>query len=369
MKTRGNLLIQTAFVGDLLLTIPLARRLKELFPDRPLVLLCRQGLGDILLRAGVVDRVIEVDKKNKRSWSEARQALRKDHQGQFHWVVCPHRSFRSAILVSSLRAKQKVGYKLWWNGIFFNQRVLRPMQEAEVIRQLFLLKGLDSLTGERLEESLSQEVASSSISYQVPEWSQMTLSSVVFASRDELFHRFISSENDSPIDRRWIYVAPGSVWPTKRWTLTGYKDLVKKLLTQGYGVILIGSPDEAKICQEIVSDLQNPEGLLNLAGKTSLWQSLLLMSKASAVVSNDSGAMHMAVACGVPSVSIFGPTTMNLGYRPWQNRAQVIENKDLDCRPCGLHGHKKCPIGTHECMTSVPVQKVLQSVLSLLGSK
>jgi heptosyltransferase II len=70
---------------------------------------------------------------------------------------------------------------------------------------------------------------------------------------------------------------------------------------------------------------------------------------------------------GIPTVAVFGPTTLDLGYRPWQNRALVVQ-KDLECRPCGKHGAAKCPLGTHACMKTVRPPDVLTAIDRLLGS-
>ncbi len=361
--SHGVLLIQTAFIGDLLLTIPLARRLKELLPEHPLTLLCRKGLGDILLATKVIDHAVEVDKRDRNAWKQIGENLK---QKKYKWVVCPHRSFTSARLVSSLKADKKIGYSLWWNFTVFDHRVQRPLIEPEVIRQLYLISELDKVTGKRLESYSGHQKSALS---QVPTWASMELSETVFLpSKTEILKKkYLSRWSDG--EKKIISVAPGSVWPTKRWRLDGYKQLIAELLDRDFSVILLGSPDERGICDEIEESQQQGRRsqVVNLSGETSLLESLYLMKLTSVLVANDSGAMHMASVAGVPCVSIFGPTTLGLGYRPWQNNAAVVENKNLSCRPCGKHGHRKCPIGTHECMTSLKVPEVL-SQLGLLAN-
>jgi heptosyltransferase-2 len=78
-------------------------------------------------------------------------------------------------------------------------------------------------------------------------------------------------------------------------------------------------------------------------------------------VCNDSGAQHLAGLVGTPTVSIFGPTVPQQGFVPWNPNVQLIENKNLKCRPCGKHGPESCPIGTHECMNSIKPDQVLSS--------
>lgn len=74
----------------------------------------------------------------------------------------------------------------------------------------------------------------------------------------------------------------------------------------------------------------------------------------------------MAAVVGLPTVAVFGPTTLDLGYRPWQSRAIVVQNNLLDCRPCGLHGAQRCPLGHHQCMKDLKVERVIQAFSKLL---
>ena len=133
-------------------------------------------------------------------------------------------------------------------------------------------------------------------------------------------------------------------------------------MEKGESVVVAGSPAEHELCAEIIKGLP---GTYNLAGNTDLYDMIHVLRPAKYLVSNDSGTMHLAAAAGTPSVSIFGPTVLKLGYRPWQTEAKVVQ-RPLKCRPCGLHGHKKCPIGTHDCMKNVPVSDVLKATESYL---
>ena len=129
----------------------------------------------------------------------------------------------------------------------------------------------------------------------------------------------------------------------------------RKLVEQGHAVVVAGSPGEHELCAKVIQGLP---GTFNLAGNTDLYDMIHVLKPARYLVSNDSGTMHLAAAAGTPTVSLFGPTTLELGYRPWQSKAKVVQ-KPLSCRPCGLHGHKTCPIGTHECMKNVAVSDVV----------
>jgi heptosyltransferase II len=103
------------------------------------------------------------------------------------------------------------------------------------------------------------------------------------------------------------------------------------------------------------------EKALNWAGQTSLRELIAVLARCDVFLTNDSGPMHIAVACHVPTVAIFGPTTKELGFFPYGPGHIVIE-KNLACRPCGLHGARSCPLVHFECMKSITPDEVFGAV-------
>lgn len=388
--SRKNLLIQTAFIGDLLLSIPLARRLRENYPEHELHLLCRHGQGEIFLLTGLVDKIIEVNKSQKKSWKKARLEVLSN---EYNLVISPHESLTTAQLVFQIKAQRKIGFQHWWNFIFYDERIKRPMIFPESIRQLSLLSSIDTSIKDSLysygrnfsiENSFSlDELPKEQDSQYVPLWASMSLREFFsdledsFVNNRLLAHKeklSIYSRNvlkmfsEFHIDRERpiLFMAPGSVWGTKRWTIKGYAEVGNEMSRRGYQVIITGAPVEEEICSELSSLVP---GSVNLVNKCNLFESVLLYIHGSLMVTNDCGAMHLAAVAELPTVSIFGPTVLRFGYRPWQNRALVVQNKELSCRPCGKHGPQKCPLGTHECMTSISSQKVIKAVQKIIGNK
>jgi heptosyltransferase-2 len=187
---------------------------------------------------------------------------------------------------------------------------------------------------------------------QVPLWASSSL-------REKLLHKSPAI----PADERTICLFPGSVWATKQWTEDGFVDLAEKLMKEGFRIYWMGSKDEMAMTKRLEV---RAKGSKSVAGQLSLMQSLILLSHSRAVVSNDSAGQHMAAVAGTPTVGIFGPTILEFGFRPWNSQALVAELFDVKCRPCGMHGHAKCPKGTHECMKRLPVNLVHQRVHQLL---
>lgn len=372
----GHLIVQTAFLGDLLLSIPLINEIKTL--GDPVTLLCRKGLGAFFRDAKLVDHVIEVDKSKPDSWKSARESLSgKD----FGLIVCPHESFRSATFVARLKAKKKIGYRRFFNGFIFNDRIERPLHLPEVLRQLALLQPIDAKWEETVDTfAKTQELAGGQTRagemVPIPAGTEMIVSRLGQLREGWQGERSLSVLNDvSPpvleiareleIEKRALVVlAPGSVWATKMWTSSHYAEVARHYVAQGMAVALTGSPDEIKICESIASEAP---GSKVVAGRTGLYASAELLALADLVVCNDSGAMHLAATSGAPTVSVFGPTVLEFGYRPWSHNARVVQTMpgSLGCRPCGKHGAKKCPIGTHVCMKDIKPDVIIEAARQL----
>jgi heptosyltransferase-2 len=316
--------------------------LKAIYPNSELTLLCRKGVGEIFRELNISD-VVELDKKNQTEFSKTILTLKKN---SYDLLICPHESYRSAFISLKVKAKIKIGFKKWWNFFVFNKSVLRNMKLPEALRQLSLLQW-----DREAQSAISDYLKNNKI----PVVAHMGLKEKILKHQrySEILKKFNLSEQP-------IFLSPGSVWNTKRWTMEGFEKVAEKLSPSP--IVFIGSSDEKKLCFEISSHVK---GSLNLAGETSLFELLCLLTKGRVLVSNDSGAMHMASVAELPTVAVFGPTVLELGYQPWQNRAVVVENKELKCRPCGKHGHQKCPIGTHECMKSISSEKVLENINKL----
>ena len=365
MSAEPILVIQTAFIGDVLLSIPLFKALKKKFSAHPLHVVCRKPLGEFLRDTGLVDHVWEVNKSNAGEWQAIVGQLKKINFAQ---VYSPHQSVRSALLVGKLKSPIKIGYWSWWNFPFFNFRIKRPMELPEVWLTLSLLR--DSHPElfpewEQFAHSLNFHSKSESrFTNKIPSWAQKSADR--FTTVEGLPAEITASLQ---LNLRWVAIAPGSVWATKRWTETGFLSVAKTLSQQGYGLFWVGAQDEESLCQRLSDQLskQNPQARsVVTAGKLKLAQTAKLFSQCDLVIANDSGAMHLASVVDVPVVAIFGPTVPEQGYIPWSENARVVQ-KELSCRPCGKHGHRQCPLGTHACMVGLPAEVVMPHVQDLLS--
>jgi heptosyltransferase-2 len=159
-------------------------------------------------------------------------------------------------------------------------------------------------------------------------------------------------------DKKIILIAPGSKWFTKRWPLEYFNELLKKLAKNSeYKVVIIGGEEESTF------DMYTDKNIVNLCGKTSLLDVAEICSRSNIIVTNDSSPIHIASAfSNIHIIAIFGATTEELGFFPWSKNSEVLENMNLDCRPCGLHGGEKCPKGHFKCMLDIKPELVYEKI-------
>ena len=340
------------------------KRCRELWPDHKLGLVCRKGVGGFLLKTGLIDELYEVQKGNSASYAEALQKI-KSHQVDH--LISPHESLRTVIFCSKIPARKKISFYKFWNFPFFQVRQVKPQAVPDSLRQISLLEFQDPKIKSQIQDYI-QAVNPFQPDEQghlpaPPSWASMSLRTrvikdeKVFADLKEKFSLgFYSS-------KKVVLIFPGSVWATKRWTAEGFMAAGQALQKQGHQVIVMGGPGEEELAEKVAKGIP---GSFSLAGKTSIYESAQLIAHAALVLGNDSASTHLAAVCETPLIAIFGPTVLEFGYRPWSAESYVVEKQGLHCRPCGKHGHKECPIGTHVCMTSISAAHVVERAEMIL---
>jgi len=353
MAEKVQVFVQTAFLGDVLLSVPFLKNWNYLL-DGKKILICRKGVGSLFKELELVDQVIEIEKSKSSTYDAALKQL---SSFEVDTVICAHQSFRSTLFVRKIKAARKIGYKNFYSFLAYDESIDRDLSLPEPIRLLQLLTTVDpSLQGLIIDYRYNQypyEYKKGESLKSPPNWASSDLRLKVQEKRP--FEKVAEALN-LDLKQKRVALFPGSVWETKKWTEAGYRSLCSLLIARGYQIVLMGGPDEFTLC-ELIREGQEAS-IVNLAGKTSLLDSVSLISNCDGVVSNDSAGAHLASLVDKKIVTVFGPTVLDFGYRPWSTSTYIAENKDLFCRPCGPHGHKKCPLGTHECMKSVSAKEV-----------
>ncbi len=165
-------------------------------------------------------------------------------------------------------------------------------------------------------------------------------------------------------DRPTLGINPGAAYGSaKRWYPEKFAE-VAAALSKDFDIIIFGGPGEAKIAEDIASDLKKMgvENYTNLAGKTSIPQLCSLIGGLDLFITGDSGPMHVAAAYQIPTVALFGPTKYKETSQ-WMSQKSEIVRHDLECAPCMK---RTCPIKTHECMKSIEASEVTEAARRVL---
>ena len=339
MNKKTQVVIQTAFIGDVFLSILFFNRLRKIYQNDDIVLVCKKGVANFLLQEGLVNQLVEIEKGNNQTYKAALQQISRQHAVQN--VFCLHKSFRSALFSFKIKAEHRFGFKVGIGSLFFSKSVLYPKSWPDAIRQLSLLQLVDT----ELHQLLKSK-----------DWTHLNQMNQPIP---DLFQFKNKSQAQNKIKNKKVAIFPGSVWATKKWTEEGFSKVAQYLCDQNYQVFLMGGPDERDIAERI--HLAEPRTKI-LAGQKKITESIEVLKTCDFIVGNDSSSSHMAASVGTPVLALFGPTTLDLGFRPWVNNSAVVENNKLDCRPCGKHGHKQCPLGHHKCMKDISADTVISII-------
>jgi heptosyltransferase II len=345
------LIIQTAFLGDVLLSTPVFQSIRKNFPQSEITVLTTPQAAPLLENLECVSDILIFDKHKKdQKLINFFYFIKKVRKRNFDMVICLHRSVRSCLLTIASGAPIRIGFEdAKLKHIFFKKVFTRLVKKAEQVhaveRFLSILNGLN----------IAKNLWSNDLQYTVTS-AEAEESQKLLPGLDQI---------------EYVAIAPGSVWPTKQWTLEGFTELTKKLQHQRYGVILLGGPADQERGEKIYAALSEQEKttVVDLMGKLSLRQSTAILQNCRAMVTNDSFPLHLASTLKVPTIAVFCSTIPEFGFGPWKNQHQIIEVKDLACRPCGRHGKKICPTGTEACMKGISSQKVFSAVLDLINQK
>lgn len=338
------LILQTAFIGDVLLTLPLLQSVKKLFPGARLDFLAIPAARNILETHPDIHQLIIYDKRKRDKGIIAFfQLIRRLRENRYDLAVVPHRSIRSAALVWAAGIPRRIGFDRSAGRFFFNHIIPYRRGIHEINRNLHLLDPFGIAANEKVPPklffSLEDEKA-------VFDWMKI--------------RQLSQSEN-------FVALAPGSVWATKRWPPEYFARLANMLKKAGFQIVLIGGEADTAVAREVERQILPP--VFNAVGQFTLRQSALLIRQARLLVTNDSAPQHLATAVGTPVAAIFGPTVPAFGFYPYGGRDRVVEIGELPCRPCSTHGGPKCPIGTFECMKNLFPEKVFQEVRKMLETE
>jgi heptosyltransferase-2 len=325
------LVVQTAYLGDVILSQPLWAAVKRAWPACEVDVLVQPQWAPLIERDPDLHEVLRFDKHGAaRGLRGLRRMANRLRARQYDLALCPHPSFRSALLLRLAGIPLRVGFDDSAGAVFFTNVTPRDRAQHEVDRVLSLL---------------------AAVGVRPPDAIRAPRLFVDQPNADETLAKWGIEPG-----ARFVCAHPGSVWATKRWTPEGFAAVLSDLADDGYQPVVLGGADDVAEANQVQDRCRTLP--LNLAGRLSLAELALLLSRAALLVTNDSGPMHVAGAVGAPLVAVFGSTTPALGYGPVGSPSRVVEHP-LPCRPCGPHGRRRCPLDHFDCMKKIKAEEVV----------
>ena len=320
------LVIQTAFIGDVILATALLEKLHTHLPEAKIDMLVRKGNEALLKDHPYLNELIIWDKQGSK-YGSLYSILKQIRSSNYDAVVNTQRFGATGMLTAFSGSTIKSGFAKNPFSIGFTHAVPHEIGDGTH----------ETERNQKLIEPFTDSVAAKPKLYP-----------------SEFDFNFIKQFTNLS----YITISPTSVWFTKQFPIAKWVDFIDHLPTN-LNVFLLGGPDDKLKNNELIAKCKNnvPD---NLAGKLSFLQSAALMSKAKMNFVNDSGPLHLCSAMNAPVTAVFCSTIPSFGFTPLSDVQTVIETtKNLDCRPCGLHGKTACPKGHFDCANTITSNQLL----------
>jgi ADP-heptose:LPS heptosyltransferase len=330
------LVIQTAFIGDVVLATALIEKLHVYFPDARIDFLVRKGNEALLTGHPFLHEVLIWDKREHKLRNLWR-LIGKIRQTRYDTVINVQRFAATGLLTAFSGAGQTIGFDKNPLSIVFTRKIPHIVgHRHEIERNQTLIAALtdEQPAKPRLYPSKADEEK-------------------------------VNSYKTKP----YITISPASVWFTKQYPPEKWAAFIRQL-PGGYTVYLLGAPLDKQLCEQIRA-LAAPDNTaaaaapspVILSGQLSFLQSAALMKDADMNYVNDSAPLHFASAVNAPVTAVYCSTIPAFGFGPLSDKRFIVEiQQPLDCRPCGLHGYRACPKGHFHCAWKIEDRQLLQTL-------
>lgn len=316
------LIIQTAFLGDVILCTPIISELKRIYPNALIDIVVRKGNESLLQNNPNLNKIFVWNKKQGK-YKSLFVIIKQLRLKKYDEVINLQRFASAGFMCLRSKSKSKVGFNRNAFCFIYDRKLPHNIGDGrhEVERNLSTIAnhGADKLV------------------------------------RPQLF----PSDKDFEFVQQWkstkyFCLAPASVWETKKLPLKKWKELIEILNKKG-AIYLLGGPEDIELCEKIKKNISH--NITILAGKLTLLQSAAFMKDAQMNFVNDSGPLHLASSMNAPTRAFFCSTIKDFGFGPLSDDSSVVEiNYDLECRPCGLHGYHSCPKDHFKCGNDIDIK-------------
>lgn len=334
----GILVIQTAFIGDAILTLPMIQKLKSLNPDVFIDVLCTPATKEIFEASPCVNKAISMDKRGEhKSFFAVYKLAAGIFKNGYTKIYSPHRSFRTSLFVLFSSVRETYGFSNSSFRFVYKNIIEYDKECHEVARNLDLI-GLNG--GEEFRNILPVVEVSPAGKEKV----------ALFKKKNKL--------------EKYIVLAPASVWKTKMYPVEYFKTLAKHFASKGFKVVLMGSEKDSFILKEF---LDFDDGIILAAGAFSLIESVELLKGAKLLISNDSAPTHLGLCADIPVLTLFCSTIPGFGFYPYSRKSSFLSIEGLECKPCGIHGKNECPVKTFACGFNLTPDLVIKKTEELIN--
>ena len=332
------LVIQTAFIGDVILTLPMIHVLKWNVQGSEVDVMCIPSAENIFKNNPDINKLILFDKKGTDKGIRGFRRILGEIKNKYDIIIAPHRSLRTALLVKFSGCKETISFDRSSYNKVYTHKVAYQDNAHEIVRNLSLLAPLGIERKEIIRPELYLSI-----------------------SEREAVERYLESQRIEDYEK-FITIAPGSVWFTKAFPEKKFIKMLDFLASVDMKIIFVGGTMDAGLSGILKVGSKN-FNLYNAAGRLTILQSAELIRRSSVLVTNDSAPLHIANAVGTKVIALFGATIPEFGFYPIGKDDVIFETKGLKCRPCGIHGGNKCPIETFVCMEKIDEFDVCREIL------
>lgn len=324
------LVIQTAFIGDVILATAVLEKLHVFYPTAEIWFLVRKGNESLFHEHPFIKQLLVWDKSNK--YADMLSLLSSIRQQSFDYVINLQRFASSGIFTAFSKANKTIGFDKNPLSFLFTETYRHHIGngEHEIQRNQLLIENI--------------------------------------TDKNALKPRLYPTKNDYEFiekytQQAYVCIAPASVWFTKQLPIAKWIDLLNSIAAN-IQVYILGSKDDNSLAASIQTGSSHQQ-VTNLCGTLTLLQSAALMQKAAMNYVNDSAPLHLCSAMNAPVTAFYCATVPSFGFTPLSDTFFIAEsNEILACRPCGLHGKKTCPEKHFKCGNTIQIEKLSSHYLA-----